>query len=105
MKVTQPTVSHWTKGRTSPPIEIAPALCEVFDITLQELFDVYDEGHPKDHSQLMADFRNDPESAYLNMVEKFERTNEELKATKKENEKLERKLKEATQKIKKWFDE
>ncbi len=102
IEISQPTVSNWKNGVSSPSIELAPVFCEIFDISLHELFGIPPEQELlEEEKQLLDRFNAEPRKVFLELMEKYDLLLMELQKVKQEKEEAERRLGTVAEQMKK----
>ena len=61
LNVSQATITKWLNGFNAPDIELLPLICDIFDLTLYELFGLKDPYNLSDEDKLLLKkIKNNP---------------------------------------------
>lgn len=94
-EVTQATISNWTLGYTSAPLELAPVLCEIFEISLHELFGTHIEADGTNQMKsIKHEFEDSPDIAFNKLVSEYATLLETMKQYRKEKDGAQKRLDE-----------
>ena len=106
LDVSQATISNWTIGVQSPGLELGPILCEIFDISITELFsDKEGKELSLEASELADQFKIDPEKTFHELLEKYNQLLNQLEDMKAKKRRAEKRLTDVLEQMKKWNEE
>lgn len=94
-EVTQATVSNWTSGKTSLPMEIAPLLCDLFEITFFDLFSEASQEHrTMNTATIEMEYELNPDHTFKNLLNQYTSILKDAKQYKEHSELAGRRLNE-----------
>lgn len=94
-EVTQATISNWTLGHTSAPLELAPVFCEIFSVSLYDLFGTQiEDDRSKKIDAIELEFDLNPDHAFNKLVKEYASLLETAKEYRKDKDGAQKRLNE-----------
>lgn len=71
LNVSQASVSHWCKGDNLPSTELLPLICNIFNITINDLLGLHQVSGITDHEALILAKYKDANETTIDIIDKL----------------------------------